>query len=75
MIHAGHQHRGLGAEAVAGLAEHGRAAGWKRLREGVIAGNDAGMALARAAGMREVERRPHRIAAGDRELAVMELEL
>jgi RimJ/RimL family protein N-acetyltransferase len=75
MIHAGHQHRGLAAEAIAGLAAHGRAAGWTRLREGVVEGNDAGMALARAAGMHEVERKHHRVAAGDCELAVMELEL
>ena len=33
------------------------------------------MALARAVGMREVERKPHRIAAGERELAVMEVAL
>ena len=75
MIHADHQRRGLAAEAIAGLAEHGRAAGWPRLREGVIDGNDAGMALALALGMREVERKPHRIAAGGCELAVMELAL
>ena len=61
--------------ADAGLAEHGRAAGWLRLREGVIDGNDAAMALALALGMREVERKPHRIAAGECELAVMELAL
>jgi RimJ/RimL family protein N-acetyltransferase len=75
MIHAGHQRRGLGAEAIAGLADYGRAAGWTRLREGVIEGNDAGMALARSAGMHEVERKPYRIAAGNCELAVMELAL
>jgi RimJ/RimL family protein N-acetyltransferase len=75
MIHADHQRRGLAAEAIAGLAEHGRSHGWTRLREGVIEGNDAGMALALAAGMREVERRPHAIAAGEVELAVMELAL
>ena len=49
--------------------------GWTRLREGVIEGNDAGMALALAVGMREVERKPYKIAAGERELAVMELAL
>jgi RimJ/RimL family protein N-acetyltransferase len=75
MIHADRQHLGLAGEAVAGLAEHGRAAGWTRLREGVLEGNDAGMALARSAGMDEVERKRHRVAAGDRELAVMELAL
>ena len=75
MIHAAHQRRGLGAEAIAGLAAHGRAAGWTRLREGVIDGNAAGMALALAAGMREIERKQHRVAAGERELAVMELDL
>jgi RimJ/RimL family protein N-acetyltransferase len=75
MIHARRQRQGLAAEAIAGLAEHGRRAGWTRLREGVIEGNEAGMALAVAAGMREVERKTHRIAAGDRELAVMELDL
>jgi len=75
MAHAGHQRRGLGVEALRGLADHGRDRGWTRLREGVLEGNDAGMALARALGMREVERKPHTIAAGDCELAVMELAL
>jgi hypothetical protein len=63
---------GLAVEALRGLADHGRDHGWTRLREGVLEGNDGGMALARALGMREVERKPYRIAAGDRELAVME---
>ena len=58
MIHADHQRRGLAAETIGGLAEHGRAAGWTRLREGVIEGNEAGMALALGVGMREVERSP-----------------
>jgi len=75
MIHADHQRRGLAAEVIAGLADHGRAAGWPRLREGVIEGNAAGMALALALGMREVERTPYKIAAGECELAVMELAL
>jgi RimJ/RimL family protein N-acetyltransferase len=75
MIHADHQRRELGTEAIAGLTDHGRRAGWTRLREGVIMGNEAGMALAVAAGMREIERKPHRIAAGECELAVMELAL
>jgi len=75
MIHADHQRRGLAAEAIGGLAEHGRSAGWTRLREGVIAGSDAGMALALGVGMHEVERKTHRIAAGDCELTVMELDL
>ena len=75
MIHADHQRRGLAAETIRGLAEHGRAAGWTRLREGVIDGNKAGMALALGVEMREVERKTHRIAAGDCELAVMELGL
>jgi RimJ/RimL family protein N-acetyltransferase len=75
MVHADHQRRGLAAEAIAGLAEHGRGSGWTRVREGVVEGNDAGMALALAVSMHEVERRPHRIAAGDRELVVMELGL
>jgi hypothetical protein len=51
-----------------------------RLRDGgacvgILDCNDGGMALARSAGMREVERTRHRVAAGDRELAVMELAL
>jgi len=75
MIHADRQQQGLAAEAIAGLADHGRREGWTRLREGVIDGNDAGMALALATGMREVEHRAHRIAAGNCELAVMELAL
>jgi RimJ/RimL family protein N-acetyltransferase len=75
MIHSGHQRQGMATEAVAGLAEHGRRAGWTRLREGVIEANEAGMALALAAGMREVERKPHTIAAGECILSVMELTL
>ena len=75
MIHAAHQRRGLGAKAIAGLAAHGRAACWTRLCEGVIDGNAAGMALALAVGMREIERKQHRVAAGEREPAVMELDL
>ena len=75
MVHGERQRSGLGAEALRGLAEYGQAHGWTRLRESVIVGNDSGMALARAVGMREVERKPHRIAAGDCELAVMELAL
>jgi RimJ/RimL family protein N-acetyltransferase len=75
MVHAEYQRRGLAAEAITGLADHGRSAGWMRLREGVLEGNDAGMALARSLGMREVERKPHKVAAGELELAVMELEL
>ena len=75
MVHAAHQRSGLAAEALHGLAEHGREQGWTRLREGVIEGNDAGMALAHAVGMREVERKPHKIAAGERDLAVMEVAL
>lgn len=75
MVQGEHQRAGLGAEAIGGLAAYGAACGWTRLREGVIGGNDPGMALARAVGMREVERRPFKIAAGDCELAVMELAL
>jgi RimJ/RimL family protein N-acetyltransferase len=75
MIHAARQRLGLGTEAIAGLADHGRRAGWTRLREGVIEGNEAGMALAVAAGMREVDRKARTIAAGECELAVMELAL
>ena len=75
MVHAAHQRSGLAAEALRGLAEHGREQGWTRLREGVIEGNDAGMALAHAVGMREVERKPHKIAARERDLAVMEVAL
>ena len=75
MIHADYQRGGLAAEAIEGLAGHGRSAGWTRLREGVIDGNEAGMALALALGMRKVERKPYKIAAGECELAVMELAL
>jgi RimJ/RimL family protein N-acetyltransferase len=75
MVDRAHQRRGFALEAVRGLAEHGRDAGWARLREGVLAGNDAGLGLARAAGFAEVERRPLRVAAGERELIVLELAL
>jgi RimJ/RimL family protein N-acetyltransferase len=75
MVHAAHQRRGMALEAVRGLAGHGREAGWSRLREGVLAENEAGLGLARAAGFAEVDRRPHRVAAGERELIVLELAL
>ena len=38
MVHAAHQRSGLAAEALHGLAEHGREQGWTRLREGVDRG-------------------------------------
>lgn len=74
-VHADHQRRGIASEATRGLAAHGRAAVWTRVREGVLVENVPGMALARSLGFREVERRMHRIAAGERELAVLELAL
>jgi RimJ/RimL family protein N-acetyltransferase len=72
MVHAGHQRRGLAEEAVRGLVAYGLSAGWANLREAMIEGNAAGLALARAVGMHEVER-PHPVAAGEREVVVMEL--
>jgi RimJ/RimL family protein N-acetyltransferase len=75
MVHADHQRLGLATEAVGGLAAHGRRSGWARLREGVLEENTGGLALARRLGMREIDRRPHKIAAGERTLVVFELRL
>ncbi len=75
MVHAEHQRRGYGREAVLGLIGAGRRAGWTRVRATALAGDPATMGLYEAVGMREVERRTTRFAAGVRSVAVFELEL
>jgi RimJ/RimL family protein N-acetyltransferase len=75
MVHAGHRRRGYGREAVTGLIGAGREAGWTRLRASALAADPATTALYEAVGMREVDRRPVAFAAGERSVAVFELEL
>jgi RimJ/RimL family protein N-acetyltransferase len=75
MVHAGHTRRGYGSEALRGLIEHGRAAGWTGVRAAAPAGTAAVLALLESAGLHEIERRMHRFAAGDRSVVVCERQL
>jgi RimJ/RimL family protein N-acetyltransferase len=75
MVHAEHQRRGYGSEAVRGLIAAGRAAGWTRLRASALADDPATTRLYEAVGMREVNRRQAAFAAGERSVTVFELEL
>ncbi len=75
MVHADHQRRGYGREAVLGLIAAGRDAGWTRLRAAAIAGDPATRGLYTAVGMREIGRRRQAFAAGERSVVVLELEL
>jgi RimJ/RimL family protein N-acetyltransferase len=75
LVHREHQRRGYGREAVLGLICAGRGSGWTRVRATALAGDAATMGLFGAVGMRAVERRTARFAAGDRSVAVFELEL
>ena len=75
MVHAALKRQGYGREALLGLFDHGRAGGWERVRAAALADDPAALALLRSAGMREVDRRPHRFAAGERLLAVAEIAL
>jgi len=75
MVHAARQRHGYGREALLGLFEHGRAHRWERVRAAALVDDAAATALLRCAGMREIERRPHRFAAGERLLAVAEIAL
>jgi RimJ/RimL family protein N-acetyltransferase len=74
-VHAEHQRRGYGREAVRGLIAFGRASGWARLRASALADDPATSGLYQAVGMREVERRMASFAAGERSVVVFELEL
>jgi RimJ/RimL family protein N-acetyltransferase len=75
MVHADHQRRGYGREAVLGLIAFGRASGWARLRASALACDTATTGLYEAVGMREIEHRTGSFAAGERSVAVFELEL
>jgi RimJ/RimL family protein N-acetyltransferase len=75
LVHRAHQRRGYGREAVVGLIGACRESGWTRLRATALAGDPATTGLYEAVGMREVERRAARFAAGGRSVAVFELEL
>jgi RimJ/RimL family protein N-acetyltransferase len=75
MVHADHQRRGYGREAVLGLIACGRASGWVRVRASALACDPATTGVYEAVGMREIERRTRSFAAGARSVAVFELEL
>jgi RimJ/RimL family protein N-acetyltransferase len=75
MVHAAHARRGYGREALAGLMEHGRRAGWTRVRAAALADAPAAVALLASVGMHEIERRVSRFAAGERSIVVLEREL
>jgi RimJ/RimL family protein N-acetyltransferase len=75
MVHGDHQRQGHGREAVLGLLDLGRTQGWTRVRAAAIADDAATRGLYEAVGMREVGRRSHAFAAGERSVAVLELEL
>jgi RimJ/RimL family protein N-acetyltransferase len=75
MVHGDHQRCGYGREAVLGLLDLGRAQGWTRVRAAAIADDAATRGLYEAVGMREIDRRSHAFAAGERSVAVLELEL
>ena len=75
MVHAEHQRRGYGREAMLGLIDAGRRAGWTRLRASALAADPATTGLYEAVGMREIDRHPAAFAAGERSVVVFELEL
>lgn len=73
LIHGAHQGRGLAAEALQALLAHGREEGWRVLRAGVLAANQAGLGFARRMGFREVG--SGRETGGERGAEVVILEL
>jgi RimJ/RimL family protein N-acetyltransferase len=75
MVHAGHQRRGYGREALLGLIAAGRESGWTRVQASALADDPATTGLYNAVGMREIGRRTTRLAAGERSVVVFELEL
>lgn len=75
MVHAGHARRGYGREALTGLIEHGRAAGWTCVRAAALAEAPAALGLLASADMHEIERRVSRFAAGERSIVVFERQL
>jgi RimJ/RimL family protein N-acetyltransferase len=67
------QRLGLGREMVEALVEFGRVhLGWRRVKLGVIEGNEAGRGLAEALGFQAVDRVTRRFPAGLREVVVYE---
>jgi RimJ/RimL family protein N-acetyltransferase len=75
LVHAEHQRRGYGREAVQGLIVAGRESGWTRVRASALAGDPATTGLYEAVGMRATDRRTVAFAAGERSVVVFELEL
>jgi RimJ/RimL family protein N-acetyltransferase len=75
MVHAEHQRRGYGREAVVGLIAAGRTSGWKGLRASALAGDAATTGLYEAVGMHPTGCRMVPFAAGERSVVVFELEL
>ncbi len=69
LVAAPHGRRGYGREAVEGLLARAR---WPVVREAVIEGNEAGLALARALGFQPLERRLQRLPGGPTSLLVLE---
>jgi len=75
MVHAAHQRRGLGREAAAGLAGHGREQGWERMGAGCLTGDARAEGFLAACGFAPAGRIDHRFAAGERSVSLWLLEL
>lgn len=75
MLHAGHQRCGLAREAVRGLVEHGRAAGWTALGAGCLADDARAAGFLAACGFGQTGRVDHRFAAGERSVSLWQAEL
>ena len=73
-VAAARQRQGLGSEACAGLFELGRSQGWAGLRGAVPEPLTGARAFAERLGMREVSRLTRRLAGGETELAVMQID-
>jgi RimJ/RimL family protein N-acetyltransferase len=72
MVHAEEQRRGLGREAASALFGELAARGFAAVREGVVEGNELGMALARSLGFTRVGETTMRLAAGERRVTILE---
>lgn len=75
MVHAGHQRRGYGREAVLGLIAAARESGRALVRAAALAGDPATTGLYTAVGMLEIDGRTAPLAGGERSVVVFELEL
>ena len=75
MVHATYQRRGLGRDAMAGLAGHGRGQGWERLGAGCLTGDARAEGFLAACGFAPTGRVDHRFAAGERSVSLWLLEL